>query len=532
MDSRYIVALEIGSSKITGAVAKVDPDTADIKVLALDSIPLINSVRYGRVQNVQEVSTTANEIIRKLENNPAVMPRHISQIFISLGGRSFSTVNTTGALQLPGEIEIKPETIERLKREATFDIATNKEQVILEPRKFFVDNAEVKNIVGTFGQNIRGEFTAVVCSPENKRNLERVKLTDLDSPARHYVPRAIAISDMVLTPTEKQLGCVMMDFGAETTTVAIYKDGKLQFISTVPLGGRNITLDLMIGLKETEERSEFHKKTIGTAVNEHPEASNGDQLIDNYIQARLGEIVANALNQLNVAGFKTADLPAGAVIVGGASKITNFLKFFTAQSKLKAHYGDIDNAVKMLDGKIRVTDHLDVIAALRYAARTTTDNCLEGTDPELEESMHRFNNDRTSDYNDDYNAGYRRANIPSEDDDDLLRDDDDANDRRPSEPAKPKKRFSLFGHRKDKQKSDEAEEFDQAETYTNDNYNNEPDGYEDDYEDDDYEDEPDDERFDQGYQNSNEDRNKSRTSFLNRIQNFGTRFFGNVDAEK
>jgi cell division protein FtsA len=529
MDSRYIVALEIGSSKITGAVAKVDPDTADIKVLALDSIPLINSVRYGRVQNVQEVSMTANEILRKLENNQAVMPRHISQIFISLGGRSFSTVNTTGALQLPGEIEIKPETIERLKREATFDIATNKEQVILEPRKFFVDNAEVKNIVGTFGQNIRGEFTAVVCSPENKRNLERVKLTDLESPARHYVPRAIAISDMVLTPTEKQLGCVMMDFGAETTTVAIYKDGKLQFISTVPLGGRNITLDLMSGLKETEERSEFSKKTIGTAVNEHPEASNGDQLIDNYIQARLGEIVANALNQLSVAGFKTADLPAGAVIVGGAAKINNFLKFFTAQSKLKAHYGDIDNAVKMLDGKIRVTDHLDVIAVLRYAARTSTDNCLEGTDPELDESMHRFNNDRPSNYNDDYNAGYRRSNIPSEDDDNLLKDDDDADDRRAPEPAKTKKRFSLFGHRKDKQANEE--EFDQPETYTNDNYNDEQDEYDDEYDDDDYTDEQDDEKFDQVYQNGNDDRTKNRTSFINRIQKFGTRFFGNVDAE-
>ena len=54
MDTKYIVALEIGSSKIKGLAAAVG-ELGDIRVIAIEEIRVSDCVRYGKIQNVQEV---------------------------------------------------------------------------------------------------------------------------------------------------------------------------------------------------------------------------------------------------------------------------------------------------------------------------------------------------------------------------------------------------------------------------------------------------------------------------------------------
>jgi cell division protein FtsA len=510
MDSRYIVALEIGSSKVTGAVAKVEPDSTDIKVLAIETMPIINSVRYGRVQNVTEVSAAVNDIIRKLENHPTVTPRHVSQVFIGLGGRSFSTVSASSSKQLPSEIEITTEVIERLKRDASYNIVTDKELVAIEPRKFFIANAEVKNIIGAFGSNIRGEFTAIICSPDNKKSLDRVKISTAAAPTRHYIPRPLAVADMVLTSSEKQLGCAVIDFGAETTTVTIYKDGKLQFISTVPLGGRNITRDLMTSLSITEERAEFIKISRGTAVSDRAAINpNPDQKeIDNYVQARAGEIIANALNQITVAGFKATDLPEGIIIVGGTSRLKFFNRMLEAQSKMKVHYGDVDSSVRALDSKRNLVDSVDVIALLRYAARTTDFSCLEGENPEVEQAAERYTG-----YN-DYGTQVHRTNVPSEDDEDLLKDDDEV--EAAGERKERKEKEHKFGFNPFKRKKKEPQP--------------EPEYEDDEFDDDDLDDDDDYEEETEVVQKpQKKSSNDSNRAFVNKLSKWSNKFFGSED---
>ncbi|MBP2690268.1 MAG: hypothetical protein J6B44_00365, partial [Muribaculaceae bacterium] len=239
MDQRHIVALEIGSSKIKGLIASIG-DLGEINVIAIEETRVIDCVRYGRIQNIQEVSTRVNDIIRKLENNPHVAPRKITDIFVALGGRSLSTVTAQAQAKFPGAIEITADTVERLKREASFGLVTDKTTLEMLSHTFFVDNSEVKNVVGVVGSQLRAVFTAIVISPINQSNLNRIKF-DGRNIRLHTVIRPTALADLVLSSSEKQLGCALVDFGAETTTVVIYKDDVLQSIVTLPVGSRNIT---------------------------------------------------------------------------------------------------------------------------------------------------------------------------------------------------------------------------------------------------------------------------------------------------
>lgn len=461
MDPKYIVAIEIGSSKIHGAVAAVQPD-GSLSVLASECQRATGCVRYGRVSNVQEVSTHVNNILRKLENHPDIMPRKISDIYVGLGGRSFSTLPATATINYNRELEITAEAIKRLKDEAQFGITTPKVVLDILPRRYFVNNKEVTNIVGTVGTSVRAEFTALLCAGDNRNYLDRIKFESPIIRRPNYLLRPVAVADMVLENSERQLGCVLVDIGAETTTVMVYKDGSLQFASTLPLGSRNITLDLKTGLSLTEDRAEQVKLTLGNAINErYGQQLSAEQLeVNQYVQARTGEIIANVIHQVEAAGYKMADLPAGFIVVGGGARLRNFNQALTTQAKCKARMGAAHSSISVCPGVDPDRD-IDILALLSAAADRNGDSCLVCNEVEVEvpdttevatqdEPIRNFEVNRRQDsatgkadggYDDNRRAKPKKGSffdrlfgrnnndrddlMDDDDDDDLMDDDDD-----------------------------------------------------------------------------------------------------------
>ena len=414
MDQRHIVALEIGSSKIKGLAAAVG-EAGDIQVIAVEETRVNNCVRYGKIQNVQEVSAHINDIIRKLENNPEIAPRKITDIFVAIGGRSLATVIAQSTAKYPNAVEITAETIDRLKREASFGLVTDKANLDMLPHAFYVDNTEVKNIVGTVGSHIRAEFSTIVISTAFRRNLDLIKF-DGRTINLHFVVRPTALADLVLTASERQLGCALVDFGAETTTITIYKSDVLQSIITLPIGSRNITRDLMTGLSMTEESAENAKARIGSAVQTDSTVSS-DIEINNYISARAGEIVANILHQIETAGFKPQSLPAGIILTGGGARLRNFDRLIETQAKMTVRIAAIDSSLQFKGSNYDRNANIDLLAITKYAVTHSAVDCLTPA-PEPEPIPEPVQAQPI------YNEPARRP----VNDDDLLSDDDDIDD--------------------------------------------------------------------------------------------------------
>ena len=62
MEHKYIVALEVGSSKIRAALGEVD-DAGTLTVKAVEEERLVDSVRHGVVLNVSEVAEGARKVL-------------------------------------------------------------------------------------------------------------------------------------------------------------------------------------------------------------------------------------------------------------------------------------------------------------------------------------------------------------------------------------------------------------------------------------------------------------------------------------
>ncbi len=379
---RYVAAIEISSSKIIGAIG-LTRGRGDLTVLAVEQERGVECVRYGRIQNVEEAYLRLERILYRLQSRASISPRRITGVYVGLAGRSLRNIVAKVDRKLPEDTEIDQTILDELRREAfRQSIDSSLEAVDAVPRSFRINNSETKQPVGMIGSEIEGTYDLIACSPLLKRNIERVVQDKLKLSIEGFVVTPLALSHLILSDDERRLGCMLVDMGAETTTVAIYCHGNLRYLATLPLGSRNITRDIT-SLNVLEENAEDIKVSSGQAIaSEHQKSVNvnGIQLSDvnNLVVARAEEIVANINEQITYAGMNDESLPGGIIAVGGGFKLNGMTELLERQSNLPVRIGRLPAYVDMEDTKAPTLESLQVVSVL-YAAATidTGDRCLE-----------------------------------------------------------------------------------------------------------------------------------------------------------
>ena len=317
-DKKYIVALEIGSSHIAGVVASVTaPGNATI--VCYHEVPILDCVRYGSIVNVDEVCSKTSDLLYRIKNDSRVAPRQIDSVYLAFGGRSLHTQVVEIDRDLNEDAPISREFIEMLKKEASSGL-DSKNIVDVLPREYVLDGSVVANPIGSVGQHLHAVMNVVLCRPQMRRNLQMV-FDRLKIRINDFVVTPIAAAQSMLTSEERRLGSVYVDHGAETTTVAIYKNNSLLYLNVLPMGSRNITRDLC-SLNLLEEQADKIKRNYGDAMSvgiDLPKADiSGASALDvsNYVSARAGEIMENVFNQLQLSKTTPEDLTAGFVTTG------------------------------------------------------------------------------------------------------------------------------------------------------------------------------------------------------------------------
>lgn len=386
MEEKYIAAIEIGSSHIRAAVGSIN-DQGVLTLLAVEEERAVDVVRYGVVQNVDEVSNRIKRLILRLENYQSISPRKIKSVYVAVGGRSTMTTSRQIVRQFDDEVEITSRIIDQMKDEARQTGLSERTVVDVVPKEFIVDNLECLNPVGTFGKNIRADINLVTCRYKILRNIDIAVSERQQLAINDRFVRQLSIADLVLTSDEKKLGCMLVDFGAETATASIYKNGALQYLATLPIGSRHITRDVMASSQITEERAEEIKRAIGDAVNTEPNIRkrdfDGDPVnVNNFIRARAGEIALNILEQVNYAGYDIAsDIPGGIVLVGAGAKLKGFSELLAQQGQTKVRLGSIPGVIRISDTRLQDIEMIDIIALLYAASTHNPVECTEKPAP-------------------------------------------------------------------------------------------------------------------------------------------------------
>lgn len=381
MSERYIAAVEISSSKIIAAVGKTS-GAGQLDVIAVEQENCVDGVRYGIIQNLEETALMTARIINRLEQRPGVAPRKIKSVFVGRSGRSLRNIPTEVSINLPDDTEITDDIINRLRSDALRTAIDNSLEVVdAVPRIYKIGKSETHSPKGAVGNCIHATYDLIVCRPELKRNIKRTLTDKLHIETEAFVVTALATGHLILTPDEKRLGCMLVDMGAETTTVTIYRKGSLCYFATIPLGGRNITRDIT-SLNVLEVKAEEMKLTSGNAIARESTSSlniNGVKLSDisNLVVARAEEIVANVVEQMEYAGLKESDLPGGIICIGGGSRLQGITDLLSQQADLPVRRGQLPAYVR-IDDINAVNSEISQVVSVLYAGATLSNReCLE-----------------------------------------------------------------------------------------------------------------------------------------------------------
>ena len=375
--NQYIVALEIGSSKIVGAIAE-KTSAGYLSVRHLQEERHLSSVRYGIVQNVENIKSSVNRILKNLEG---MIDGRVTQVYLGVSGRSLHSIVSEVNRSVGSTESITRELIDRIIKEATSNPIRNYDTVDIVPRAYYVDKVETPNPVGQFGSSIKIKVNLIVAKPSLKLNLNR--LMTFGIPAKDYIVTPLAVAEQILSDSDRELGCMLVDMGAETTTVAIFKNKALIYLNTLPLGGRNMTRDVMIGLNVMEETAENVKKNINNpldpvnASNVVIEGVNAREAA-NYISARTGEIIANINQQLADAGVSSDEIKS-LVLIGGCAHLNGLKQKLEDTLKIRVRMGQNPPTLNILNSDINRMEYIEVFSLLAAAAERIEDGetCVE-----------------------------------------------------------------------------------------------------------------------------------------------------------
>ena len=329
----FIVAIELGSSKMTGIAGQKNLD-GSVNVLAVVKEDSSSFIRKGVVYNIDKTAQCLTSIIKKLENQ---LKTEITQVYVGVGGQSIRSVKNVITKDLPVETIITQDMVIELMDANRNMVYQDQEILDAAAQEYKVGSQYQLDPVGIQANRLEGNFLNILERKSFYKNLNKCFETAGINVAEMYLA-PLALADNVLTETEKRSGCALVDIGSDTTTVSVYSKNILRHLAVIPLGSNNITKDIAT-LQMEESDAEKMKLKYGSAYTENSEIDSelkysidADRQIESrkfieIVEGRLEEIIENVWYQIPSEYYDK--LLGGIVLTGGGSNMKNIEKAFS-----------------------------------------------------------------------------------------------------------------------------------------------------------------------------------------------------------
>src|SRR3989344_2453581 len=394
--NKIIAGIELGSSKVATIIAQINVDSVSfersVNLIGVSSIES-RGVKKGQIVDIDEA---VESMIAGVEAAERMAGYNLDNAYISLGGGHVSSQNSHGVVAVSDpDGEISEEDVARVIEAASaISLPSSRELIHVLPREFVVDGeVGVKDAVGMSGVRLEVQTHLITASGAAVKNLRKA-VNEVGITVNELVFSGLASSEAVLTKTEKELGCVLIDIGGGTTSIATFVDGALSFSAVLPIGAKNVTNDLAIGLRVSLESAEKIKLELSKEEKKIKKAKEvgGDEfdlrsigitearkvskktLTDGIIRPRLNEIFTMVKLALDREGL-SALIPAGAILTGGGAETVGSLEAAKRMMSLPVRIGKPKGVGGLIDDVIDPVFATPVGLVL-YAAKQSNDESL------------------------------------------------------------------------------------------------------------------------------------------------------------
>lgn len=332
-----LTGLDIGSSSIRMVVGQSlsrERGVRDLTILGAVEVPS-QGISKGSVSGIDDAVAS---ISKCLEHAERMTGQALSSAWVGIGSTRIVAQESKGVVGVArSDGEIREDDVDRaIDAARTVATPTNHEILHVIPKSFTVDGQRgVKDPIGMTGIRLEVDTLIVQGLTSQIKNVTKsVYRTGLD--INDIVFSILATGEAVLSPKQKELGSVVVNLGAQTTSVIVYEEGDVIHVAVLPVGAEHITNDIAIALRTSIDVAEKMKLRYGTSSISRVEkglkisvaecGGMGDEscthtFLTNVIKARCDEIfelIDAELVKIDRSGL----LPGGVFLAGGGARLS------------------------------------------------------------------------------------------------------------------------------------------------------------------------------------------------------------------
>lgn len=333
---RYLVGLDIGSTKTCALVGEMDEQGTTVKFAGLGAAES-KGWRKGQIVNLE---LAVSSIRRAIEEAEGIVGIPIESALIGIAGGHVRGVNSRGGIAL-GQ---RPRDIQRddVRRcvEAAKNVTLPPDREVLHvlPQEFFVDGQDnIRDAIGMVGQKLEANVHIVTASATAAQNVVTA-VNKAGVVVEDTVLEPLASAEACLTQDERELGCCLLDVGGGTTEIIVFTGGVVRHSSAVAIGGDHFTNDLAVGLRTPIPEAEAVKREHACAwrelmgadtpieiasVGDRPPRAIFTRNLCEIVEPRARELLSLVRDELRRAGLDS-QIPAGLVMTGGGAQLRGF----------------------------------------------------------------------------------------------------------------------------------------------------------------------------------------------------------------
>ena len=376
---RYIIALDVGSTKTCALIAEIDEE--QVKFLSLGAAES-KGLRKGLIVNLD---STVSSIRRAVEEAEGVANVPVESAVIGVAGSHVRGVNSRGGVTLGNRArDIDREDVRRaIDAARNISLPEDREVLHVLPHEFMVDAQDgIRDAIGMVGHRLEANVHLVTSSIAATQNLvtaaNRAGILVNDT-----VLEPLASAEACLTQDERELGCCLLDIGGGTTELIVYGGGVVRHTGAVPVGGDHFTNDLAVGLRTPIPEAEKIKRRHGCAATSllHEDASIeiasvGDRpprtifarMLTDIIEPRTMELLSLIREDLRRAGLDR-QIPAGFVLAGGGARLNGLVELAEQTFHLPVRVAE-PKGLADLPEQVAQPEYATVVGLVIYGAKT------------------------------------------------------------------------------------------------------------------------------------------------------------------
>ena len=342
--------LDIGTSKVAAAVVAASPSDGRARVgdLGLRFLGLglqkSKGVKAGVLTDLDAAEQALRAAISQAEQSAGL---NIGSVAVSIAAGRLSSKHFAASADIESGVVNDSDVQRMMDGGRAFAERDGRMLIHMNRLGFRLDGAEgVLDPRGLAARKLSAHLHAVTADEAPLRNLLLlIERAHLACDGLVAAPYASALA--VTTDEERALGVTTIDFGAGTTTIGIFSEGRFVGADVIPVGSQHITFDIAKTLQTPLVEAERIKTLYGTMVtaqsDEHeaftyPLAGEEDGATYQTTKARLTDIIRPRVGQiLGLVRERLAENGASAyagekiVVTGGASQLLGISEFISNQ---------------------------------------------------------------------------------------------------------------------------------------------------------------------------------------------------------